>query len=154
MIEKSKIVSVITPFLEENKFFLVDISVGANNNIVILIDSMDNIPISKCVELNRVFEANFDRDVEDFELEVSSAGISRPFKVIQQYQKNIGKMLEITLKDGNKIEALLQNVNENEISIETKTKKKIEGKKKKELVVENKTISFDEIKSTVNLIVF
>lgn len=154
MIEKSKILKVVDTFLKENDLFLVDITIERNNEIFISIDGMQGITVQKCIDLTRLIEENFDREIEDYELEVASGGLTEPFKVIQQYEKNIGKLLKVVLNSGEKLEGTLVSVNPKEISFDIEKKVKVEGKKKKELVVENRTISFDEIKSTVNIIVF
>lgn len=154
MIEKSKLLKVVNSFLEENDLFLVDLSIERYNEIFISIDGMNGINVQKCIELTRLIEEHFDRDVEDYELEVASGGLTEPFKVIQQYEKNIGKLLEVTLKTKEKLEGTLVSVNPTEISFNVEKNVKLEGKKKKEKVIENKIIKFDDIKSTVNIIVF
>lgn len=154
MIEKSKLLKVVNSFLEENDLFLVDLSIERYNEIFISIDGMNGINVQKCIDLTRLIEEHFDRDVEDYELEVASGGLSEPFKVIQQYHKNIGKLLEVTLKTKEKLEGTLVSVNSTEISFNVEKNVKLEGKKKKEKVIENKIIKFDDIKSTVNIIVF
>ena len=83
--------------------FIVEITVKPGNKIIVSIDSFTGIAIDDCVAISRSIEANFDRDIEDYELEVSSAGLTQPFKVFQQYQKNIGKNVEILFKNGQKL---------------------------------------------------
>ncbi|HBF87850.1 MAG TPA: ribosome assembly cofactor RimP [Bacteroidales bacterium] len=154
MIEKAKILTLIDEFVKENNVFLVDATISAKNAIIVTIDSFEGVPISTCVALSRHIEANIDREIEDYELMVASAGIGQPFKVHKQYLKNIGKDVEIVLIDGVKNKGIITKVNDDSIEFEYAEKVKVEGKKKKETVVRNKIIEFNNIKSTINLITF
>jgi len=119
-----------------------------------MIDSMVGVPISTCIELSRAIEKNFDREIEDFELQVASAGIGQPFQVIQQYHKNIEKEVEVLTKEGIKLKGKLLTVGENAIKIEVEEKIKVEGKKKKQIVQKIHSFTFDQIKSTKDIITF
>lgn len=134
--------------------FLVDLSVSGSNAITVEIDSADGVKISDCVELSRYIENNLDREEEDFELSVTSAGIGRPFKVFKQYEASLGKEVEVLLNNGEKLIGELKEVSPDEISIGYSKKVKIEGKKKKELVYEQKKLSMGEIKETKIIVSF
>jgi ribosome maturation factor RimP len=95
MIEKSELTKVIETALEGSELFLVDVAVSRDNNIVVEIDSMDCVSIDDCAKLTKAIESHFDRDVEDYELEVGSAGLTSPFKVKRQYEKYIDEEVEI-----------------------------------------------------------
>ena len=82
--------------------FLVDVKMNTNNNITIHFDKNEGVLIEDCISVTKHVESIFDRDVEDYELSVCSAGLSLPFKVGEQYLKNIGKEVSIKLKDGKK----------------------------------------------------
>ena len=88
MINKKDIEKIVIEKLTDTSYFLVDVLVSKDNNIAVEIDSFDFVDIDFCIELSREIEKHFDRDIEDFDLEVGSAGLSSPFKVEQQYQKN------------------------------------------------------------------
>ena len=154
MIDKKIITEVVEKEIAETDLFLVEISVSTSNAISVMIDSMNGVPISTCIELSRAIEKHFDRDVEDFELQVASAGIGQPFQVIQQYHKNIGREVEVLTTDGTKKKGKLITVGENEIEIEVEEMVKVEGKKKKQLLVSKLSFSFDQIKSTKDIITF
>jgi ribosome maturation factor RimP len=154
MITKEKIHKIVDPFIYENEMFLVQLEISTANKITLVVDSMKGVNIDDCVEISRLIESGLDRDIEDFELEVSSAGIGVPFKVIQQYQKNIGKDIEVVLKSGLKIKGILQGADENGFTISYKKKVKIEDKKKKQLLAENKYITFEEASKVYNIIIF
>ncbi len=154
MITKEKIEDIISDTIKEKNAFIVDIKVSSSNKITIEIDSVDGFTIDNCVEVNRLIETNLNRDEEDFELEVASAGLSEPFKVIQQYHKNTGQEVETLTKSGAKIKGILSNVLENGFELEESKMVKVEGKKKKQQVVEKHRFDFSEIKSTKVIIKF
>ncbi|PIQ16488.1 MAG: ribosome assembly cofactor RimP [Flavobacteriales bacterium CG18_big_fil_WC_8_21_14_2_50_32_9] len=152
MITEVQLLDLITPTLEEKKYFVVTLEVRPGNNILIEIDSADGVKISDCVSVSKAIENNLDRENEDFELQVSSPGLDKPFKVIQQYEKNIGKDVQIQTLE-NKIEkGKLLSVNNENITVEIERKVK-EGKKKK-TIIENKVFNFNQIKETKIIISF
>ncbi len=148
MITKERIESIINPKLQQDGLFLVDLVISSSNNITVLIDSEHGVSIDKCIEVNRLIESALDRDVEDFELEVSSPGLGQPLKVIQQYHKNINREVELILESGKKETGKLLAVRENGIDIEVSKAIKPEGKKRKEVINEVKSYLFIEIKTT------
>ena len=97
---------------------------------------------------------NLDRDVEDFELEVGSAGITSPFKVLRQYVKNMGNEVEMLLKSGTKLTGVLKSADENGVVVTVEKQVKPEGAKRKVTVREDQSYTFDEIKYTKYLIRF
>lgn len=152
MIAEAQLLDLITPTLEEKNYFLVTLEIRPGNNILIEIDSLEGVKISGCVEVSKIIENNLDREIEDFELQVSSPGLDKPFKVIQQYEKNIGKDVQIQTLE-NKIEkGKLLSVSNESITVEMKRKEK-EGKKKK-TIIENKVFNFNQIKETKIIISF
>ena len=92
MIDKQQVISIAEKWLNTKEgYFLVDVDVTPDNRIVVEIDQAEGVWIDDCVDLSRFIEASLDRDVEDYELEVGSAGIGQPFKVLQQYINHIGQ---------------------------------------------------------------
>lgn len=134
--------------------FLVGIEVKTGNVIVVEIDSDEAVSIDDCVALSRWLEEHLDRDKEDFELEVGSAGITSPFKVLRQYVKNIGNEVEILLKAGVKLTGVLKEADENGIVVTVEKQVKPEGAKRKITVQEDQSYTYDEIKYTKYLIRF
>ena len=101
MIEKRRIQQLLDDFLAKEKgFFLVSLKVGGGNQIEVRIDSFEGIKMGDCVRLSRHIEGSLDREEEDFSLQVASAGLGEPFKVYQQYEKNIGRKVDVKLKGG------------------------------------------------------
>ena len=154
MIDKKTIQGIIEKEIENSDLYLVETKVSSGNAISIMIDSLVGVPIITCIELSRAIEGHLDREVEDFELSVSSAGIGQAFQVIQQYHKNVNKDVEVLTTDGSKFIGKLLVVGENEIEVEVEELVKVEGKKKKQLVSKILTFNFEQIKSTTDIITF
>ena len=126
--------------------FIVDILVSKDNDIVLTIESENGkIELDDCVSLSRFFETKFDRETEDYSLTVSSAGLDQPFKVFKQYQKALGSKVEVSLKGGRKMVAVLESADEESITLKYSVKEAVEGKKKKELVEHVDRYTMDQV---------
>jgi len=154
MILKETVIQIVENYLADTDYYLVDVKVAADNRISVEIDSFEGVSIDFCAELNKHIEAQFDREVEDFELEVSSAGLTEPFKVIKQYEKNIDNEVEVLAKTGKKFNGILAEVRENEFVLEIEKLEKQEGSKRKKTVIEQLTFTYEEIKTTKYIIRF
>ncbi|MFZ9846812.1 MAG: ribosome assembly cofactor RimP [Flavobacteriales bacterium] len=152
MIPETQIRQLVLEKIEGTNQFLVEAKVAAGNKINVMVDSPDGMPIKAVVEISRHIEGSFDREKEDFELTVSSPGLDLPFKVLQQYLKYIGKEVEVKAGNGKKVQGILLSADEEGIVVETSEKKKIEGKKKKELVVTQHVFKFEstELSQKIN----
>lgn len=149
-----EIKQITEPILEAKQLFLVDVSVSKDNVVEVFIDAQEGVSIQTCIEVSREIEQHFDRDTEDFELTVASAGIGYPFKVEGQYKKNIGKNVEIKFNDNTKLTGILKSFTPESVTLEYEEKKAVEGKKKKELVKTEKTINRNEIKQIKDIVIF
>ena len=154
MIEKKVVSQLIEEKLASSSNYLVDVVIKPGNLIVVEIDNDEAVSIDDCAESSRYLEEHLDRDVEDYELEVGSAGITSPFKVLRQYVKNIGNEVEMLLKNGSKLTGVLKSADENGVVVSVEKKVKPEGAKRKVTVVEDESYTFDEIKYTKYLIRF
>lgn len=157
MIQKEIIRKLAQERIDERfpEVFIVDISISTRNSITVELDKENSyVSIEECVAVSRNIEHNLDREVQDFELHVSSAGLDKPFRVLKQYLKNIEKEVDAVLKDGTKISGILKQVDEQKISIETTRTEKPEGKKKKETIVEQIELPMSKIKETKIVISF
>lgn len=134
--------------------FIVDISVKPGNKITVLLDNDNGISIGDCVEMSRYIEFSLDREKEDFELNVMSPGLTEPLKILRQYVKYLNKQVDVITKENKKYTGRLANVDDLGIVLETKAKEKIEGKKSKQLVVNNINLNFNQIKETKIVISF
>ena len=148
MIEKETVRSLVNQWLEGKEYFLTDLSVSPDNRIVVEIDHKEGVWIDDCVNLSRYIDQHLDRDVEDYELEVGSAGIGQPFKVLQQYFNHIDKQVEVITTTGEKWRGLLKEANEEGITLTVSVKVKEEGMKRPKLQEQDKPFSFSEIKQT------
>jgi ribosome maturation factor RimP len=124
MITETRVSEIVCNCLKETDKFPVTISVKPGNKISVFIDGDTGITIDDCKALSRHIESQFDRDLEDFELSVSSSGLDMPFRLLRQYQKNRGRQIEIVLMDGTKLQGILQKADEHEIEIEQIINKK------------------------------
>lgn len=154
MIDKTMLTRSVEKAIEGTDLFIVDISVSPQNNIVVELDSPRSIDIDTCAAVTRAIEKDFDRDTEDYELEVGSAGLTSPFKVRGQYVKNIGNDVEILTRDGRKIHAVLTGVDDDSFTFEYPVKYKEPGAKRPTTVMESETLPFAEAKSVKYLISF
>lgn len=157
MISKKKITELAEERMNELNcgLFIVDMTISAKNVIHVELDKAEGyVSINECMSVSRNIEHNLDRESEDFELHVSSAGLDKPLRVLPQYMKNIGREVKVVTTDGKKQEGLLVAASEKELTLETSRKEKIEGKKKKELIVEQHVFPMNQIKETKIVISF
>ena len=153
MIDKAKIEHLVGEKLDEN-MFIVEISVSERNVINVFVDSFDGLTIDQCVAISRHVEHSLDREEEDFELQVSSPGLTESFKVNEQYKKYEGRKIEVVTEGGSKLEGVLIESSNEGFVLETSVKKKLEGHKKKQLVVEKHPLNYNDIKSAKAVISF
>lgn len=154
MIDKALLTRSVEKAIEGTDLFIVDIKVSPQNCIVVEIDSPTNLDIDTCAAVTRAIESDFDRDIEDYELEVGSAGLTSPFKVRGQYLKNIGNDIEILTRDGRKLHAVLTAVDTDSFTFEYPVKRKEPGAKRPVTVMESETLPFSEAKSVKYMISF
>src|SRR5664279_4127219 len=143
MIEKQKIEGLVEEFVRGTGLFLVSVKVSNSNRIIILADKNDGITIDECAAIHRHIENGFDRDKEDFELQVSSPGLDAPFTVIEQYYKNENRKVEVVDNDGSKYTGRLKNVTNGGFELETELKTKGQT-----IELMDISFNFEQIKST------
>ena len=154
MIDKNVVKTVVEEWLQDKEYFLVDIEVSTDDRIVVEIDHADGVWIEDCVSLSRFIEEHLNRDEEDYELEVGSAGIGQPFKVEQQYINCIGKDVEVLAADGKKMEGVLKSVDGRKFVVTVSEKQKVEGKKRPQMVEVDKAFGYDDVKWVKSIIDF
>ena len=157
MITKQLIADLANERIQERNpaLYIVEITINSGNQILVEIDhETEGVSIEDCMSVSRNVEHNLDREVQDFSLEVASAGLSKPFRVLKQYIKNIGKQVKVKTIENGKIEGVLIAANEDEIIVTTKEKVRIEGRKKKEWVETNHNLKMDTIRETNLIITF
>lgn len=154
MITKAEIVKLVEEKIEGTEYYIVDISVSSSNQIHVEIDGDKGVKINDCVQISRHIEGNYDREEVDFELTVSSAGMDQPFKILRQYQRYVDREVEMKTTQGDKIKGILVSADDKAVVLEVTRKEKIEGKKKKQIVIENKTVPMEQVKETKVVISF
>ena len=137
---------------DDPAYFLVEVRIKPTNNIKVFLDGDAGISIERCVAYNRVLYKRIEElgmyPDGDFSLEISSPGLDEPLKLFRQYRKNIGRKVEVLLKDGVKTEGRLTGVTEDHIEVE-----EVRGKNKKQETIQHQ-FPFENIKSTKIQIVF
>ena len=110
MIDKELLSKTVADAIAGTDLYVIDIAVNPGNAIAVEIDSPTGVDIDACARITRSIEEAFDRDAEDYELEVGSAGITSDFKVRGQYDKNVGNEVEVLTRDGRKLHGTLVEV--------------------------------------------
>lgn len=154
MISKTHIEGLIKDAMMDTDLFVVEMDVKAGNYIHVVIDADSGVSVADCMKVSRGIEHNLDREVEDFELRVESAGADRPFKILRQYIKNVGREVDVKFVDGRRLEGLLEEADDQGIKVKTKAKERIEGRKAKQWVEEVHSISYPEIAETKVVLLF
>ena len=154
MIDKKLLITLAEEYLETSDNYLIDVVINTGNVISIEIDNDNGVSIDDCVALSRYLESKFDREEEDFELTVGSAGLTSPFKIQRLYQKNIGNEVEVLTKNGIKLSGILKEVSDDNFVVTISKKERAEGAKRKTEVKEDLQFGYDEIKYTKYLIRF
>ena len=146
MIDKQTVQGLVEKWLNDKDYFLTDLTISDDDRIVVEIDHKEGVWIDDCVELSKFIEGHLDRDVEDYELEVGSAGIGQPFKVLQQYVNSIGYDVEFLTKAGKKMEGTLTAADEEGFTVEVPEKQKLEGQKRPQMVDVEHRFGYDDVK--------
>ena len=155
MMEKKTVEDLVLRHIEGSELFLVDVHIGSGNTIQVHVDSFEGVSIDTCVEISRFLNSQLDRDTEDYSLEVSSPGLGAAFRVKQQYEKNVGRNIEVLMNDGSSARGKLLNVGEDGITMEAEEKQALKGNpKKKKTIKKELIIGFKDIKTAKAIISF
>lgn len=154
MIDKNVVKKLVEEWLQDKEYFLVSIEICPDDRIVVEIDHADGVWIEDCVALSKYIEDHLNRDEEDYELEVGSAGLGQPFKVPQQYINFIGKDVEVLDADGKKVKGILKAVEGNDFTVGVEEKVKVEGKKRPVKQEVDHVYQMDKVKYTKYIISF
>ncbi len=146
--QAGKIADIVESHLKGSDKFLVDVIIKPGNRVYVFIDGDHGVTIDDCVRINRLLESKLDRDEEDFEMIVSSAGADQPLRLPRQYVKNIGRSLHLRLNDNSEMKGKLKKVDDNGILILT------DGDRKKKTPPVELPVSFNEIKEAKVIISF
>ena len=147
MIDKAKVKELVDQWLDGKDYFLTDLTMTPDDCITVEIDHADGVWIEDCVQLSRYIEEHLSRDEEDYELEVGSAGLGQPFKVLRQWQNHVDKQVEIITADGRKLKGILREADAEHIVLTTRQKVQVEGKKRPVLQDVDVNLPMAEVKS-------
>lgn len=155
MIDKNLVEQTVLAAIEDTDLFLVDLRIEPGNRIVVEIEAAEgSVDVEQCAAISRRIEDVLDRDADDFELEVGSAGLTSPFKVRGQYIKNIGNDIEVLTRTGKKLKGRLEKVADDSFTLVVTAKEKPEGAKRPVTVEHSIDIPFTDVKKAVYLIDF
>ena len=154
MIDKNLIKTIVEEWLAANEYFLVDVQMTADDRIVIEIDHADGVWIEDCADLSRHLQEKLGAELDDYELEVGSAGIGQPFKVAQQYHNHVGKAVEVVDAEGRKVQGILKSVEGESFVVTVREKQRPEGKKRPVLVEVDRAFEMGAVKSCKYLLEF
>ncbi|MFA5713592.1 MAG: hypothetical protein WC960_05380 [Bacteroidales bacterium] len=124
---KERIYEAVAHYLEKESLFIVEVVWSNKDDITVSIDSMESVAIWQCEEVSRLIERELEKSLENFSITVTSHGLSSPFKMVEHYQKNLTREIEIILKSGEKFKATLLSANQDSISIEREVKRTKKG---------------------------
>lgn len=154
MIDKNIVRELVDQWLADKDYFLTDLTVTSDDRIVVEIDHEEGVWIDDCVELSRYIESHLDRNEEDYELEVGSAGIGQPFKVLRQYEIHQGERVETILTNGQKLCGVLSQVTPEGFTLTIEEKVREAGMKRPKMVEREVALTFDQVRSTKYIIDF
>jgi len=152
---KQKVTDLLQEALSENtSLFLISLDIQGANEIKVVIDGDQGVKVEDCIAVSRKVEHNLDREEEDFSLEVMSAGATSPLTLPRQYKKNIGRSLAVKTTSGNKIEGLLNEATDDNVTLSWKTREPKPVGKGKVTVEKIETIAYAEIAEAKVMIKF
>jgi len=158
MIDKKTILKLAEERIEELNLgiYIVELKIGTGNQIFLELDKeVGSIAIEECMSVSRNIEHNLDREIEDFSLEVSSAGLDQPLRALKQFKKNIGREVKVvTNQNGQKFQGILKTADEEQISVEVKEKRNVEGRKTKVWITEEIPFKYNDVKEVKLIISF
>ena len=156
MIDNNVIKTAVNEWLAKGDYYLVDVEMTDDDRIVIEIDHADGVWIEDCADLSRFLQEKLGEELGEYELEVGSAGIGQPFKVIEQYRNHVGKEVEVLAADGKKLQGVMKEVSEDgsQFTVTVKEKQQVEGKKRPVLVEVDKTFDVNAVKYCKYLLYF
>lgn len=151
---KEKVADLLEKGLQEKpSLFLVDLTISDSYKIMVTLDGDNGVSLQDCIDISRAIEHNLDREEQDFSLEVASAGVSTPLKLVRQFKKNIGRTLKVKTVSET-IEATLIGASDDYITLSWKAREPKKIGKGKETVEHQRDIPYADIKEAIVIIIF
>lgn len=154
MLDQKEISNLVNGYLESTDYYLVSVSISPDSRVEVVIDRNEGVSLDFCAELNAYLNGKLDRDIEDYELEVSSAGLTSPLLVKRQYDKNIGNPVIVYTSDGRKLRGTLTEATDTDFAITYDVKIAEEGKKHKVTTRQTERIEYSRAKQVTYDLVF
>lgn len=148
MIDPQRAEEVIRAVVAAKDAFLVDYHIGSDNRITVHVGHRDGISLQMLSAISRAVEAELDRETEDFELEVSSPGIGSAFKVKEQYEANVGRLVKVTTTTGEVLKGDMAAFTNDTVTLKWKERVPKKVGKGKETVTMERSVPLNEIKET------
>ncbi|MGM9838010.1 MAG: ribosome assembly cofactor RimP [Paludibacteraceae bacterium] len=149
MLDKAQIESIINRYLRDTDYELITLSISSQNEILVEIDRLRGVDVDFCADLNRYMVEQLDAaGVDDYAIEVGSVSLTDPFKTKMQYEKNLGHDVEILTGEGKKLRGQLVDVNDDTFAVDVDMLVQVEGKKRRQRVVETLTFRYTDVKYT------
>lgn len=151
---KEKVTNLLEEgLLEKPSLFLVDLTISESYKITVTLDGDNGVTLQDCIDISRVIDNSLDREEQDYSLEVASAGVSTPLRLVRQYKKNIGRTLKVKTATET-IEAKLDAATEESITLSWTAREPKKVGKGKETVEHQREIPYSEIKEAIVIIIF
>ncbi len=153
MITAENVQRTVERHLEGTAHFLVAVDVRPGNKVLVEVDNDQAITIEQLAQLNRAVRDDLGSEADELEIQFSSPGVGRPFKVVRQYQKHLGKLVDLDLADGRSLRGLLDGVDAQAVTLRIQHPSKVKGRLPK-LDEEPTVVPFAQIKATKATISF
>jgi ribosome maturation factor RimP len=128
MVTEARVRQSLERHLEGTTHFVVDVAVRPGPKVVVEVDNDKAITLEELARLNKAVRDDLGADADDCELQFSSPGMGRPFKVARQYQKHIGRLVELVLADGNTVQGQLVDLADEQLSLRIQHPSKVKGR--------------------------
>ena len=120
---KEKVEALVQEALVENpSLFLIDLTIGGDNSIRVLLDGDQGVTLETCIQVSRKVEHNLDREENDFSIEVSSCGVGSPLTIPRQFKKNVTRKLEVTDREDKQVQGTLVEATDTSFTLQWKAR--------------------------------
>ena len=152
---KEKVKDLLGKALEENpELFLIDLNFSETNKISVVLDGDSGVNLQDCINVNRFLDNGLEGEEVEFSIEVASAGLSTPLKLVRQYKKNIGRTLKVKTVSQGDVEATLTDADDEGATFSWSAREPKEIGKGKVTVEKTLKVPYTDIKEAVVIISF
>lgn len=152
---KEKVKDLLEKALEENtQLFLIDLDFSESNKISVILDGDSGVNLQDCINVNKFLDSGLEAEEVEYSIEVASAGVSTPLKLVRQYKKNIGRTVKVKTISQGDFEASLSDADEQTATLTWSAREPKEIGKGKVTVQKTITIPYSDIKEAVVIISF